>query len=195
MTNAQPEPSMEEILASIRRIISDDGEEEATAPQTAPPTAPTALRARPTPAPAVAPPSAPVIQAPAQPSFAPRPFVRREEPAVNVSPAAQAAISAPAEEDRAQLHLKTEDIEMIKRNTAEAEVVVDDVAASAAAKAFQSLSQQVRISARSEGGATLEDMVVEMIRPMLKQWLDQNLAKIVEEKVEAEVQRVARMRR
>jgi len=38
MANPQPEPSMEEILASIRRIISEDEEEElnaAAAPKTA----------------------------------------------------------------------------------------------------------------------------------------------------------------
>ncbi|MEO1137776.1 MAG: DUF2497 domain-containing protein, partial [Pseudomonadota bacterium] len=32
MENAQPEPSMEEILASIRRIISEDEEEQTSTP-------------------------------------------------------------------------------------------------------------------------------------------------------------------
>lgn len=42
---------------------------------------------------------------------------------------------------------------------------------------------------------TLEGLVRELLRPMIKEWLDANLAKIVEEKVEAEVQRIARMAR
>lgn len=42
---------------------------------------------------------------------------------------------------------------------------------------------------------TLEGLVREMLKPMVKEWLDANLARIVEEKVEAEVQRIARMAR
>ncbi|WP_304608259.1 PopZ family protein [Hyphomonas sediminis] len=42
---------------------------------------------------------------------------------------------------------------------------------------------------------TLEGLVRELLRPMIKEWLDANLPKIVEEKVEAEVQRIARMAR
>lgn len=42
---------------------------------------------------------------------------------------------------------------------------------------------------------TLEGLVREMLRPMLKEWLDANLSRIVEEKVEAEVQRIGRMAR
>ena len=164
MSNAQPEPSMEEILASIRRIISDDGEDETPAPaQSAP---------------------RPRVTAPAP---GPRPsVVKKEEP-----------VPAPVDEDRAQSHLRTEDVEMIKKSTAEAgaeDVVVDPAAESAAAKAFQSLSQTVKVSSKGDG-RTLEDIVVEILRPMVKQWLDENLPQIVGEKVEAEVQRVARLRR
>ena len=42
---------------------------------------------------------------------------------------------------------------------------------------------------------TLEGLVRELLRPMIKEWLDANLPAIVEEKVEAEVQRIARMAR
>jgi cell pole-organizing protein PopZ len=41
---------------------------------------------------------------------------------------------------------------------------------------------------------TLEDVVRELLRPLLKEWLDQNLPRIVETKVEEEVQRIARGR-
>ncbi len=73
------------------------------------------------------------------------------------------------------------------------EDILDKTAAAAASQAFRSLSQSVRIS---EGpGRTLEDIVTEMLKPMVKEWLDANLPAIVEEKVEEEVQRVARRRR
>jgi hypothetical protein len=165
MSNAQPEPSMEEILASIRRIISDDGEDEAPGP------APSAPRPRATPA------AAPVLR----PSV-----VKKDEP-----------VQPPADEDRAQSHLRTEDVEMIKKSTVEAsaeDVVVDPAAESAAARAFHTLSQTVKVSSKDDG-RTLEDIVVEILRPLVKQWLDENLPQIVGEKVEAEVQRVARLRR
>lgn len=170
MSNPQPEPSMEEILASIRRIISEDGEEPA-APK---PRAAPAAAARPAP--------------PAPPQ---RARLFEPEPAPPAEPA--------VEEDRAETHLETEDVEMIKRNVAEnlreetEEAMLSDTAAAVASKAFQNLSQSVRIS--SGEGRTLEDIVTDLLRPMIKDWLDANLAAIVEEKVEEEVQRVARRRR
>jgi cell pole-organizing protein PopZ len=39
-------------------------------------------------------------------------------------------------------------------------------------------------------GITLEEMVREELRPMLKQWLDENLAPMVERLVRAEIERV-----
>ncbi len=87
---------------------------------------------------------------------------------------------------------------MIKRNVAEAleedeDGIVEAGTAAAASKAFLSLSQSVQVS--DGQGRTLEDLVIEMLRPMVKDWLDANLAEIVEQKVEEEVQRVARRRR
>jgi uncharacterized protein len=43
-------------------------------------------------------------------------------------------------------------------------------------------------------GRTLEDVVRELLRPLLKQWLDDNLPAIVETAVQAEVERIARSR-
>jgi uncharacterized protein len=42
---------------------------------------------------------------------------------------------------------------------------------------------------------SLEDVVIEMLQPMLKQWLDANLPSIVERKVQEEIERVSRGRR
>lgn len=44
-------------------------------------------------------------------------------------------------------------------------------------------------------GSTIEDVVKSLLRPMLKDWLDENLPALVEKHVEAEVQRIARMAR
>lgn len=43
-------------------------------------------------------------------------------------------------------------------------------------------------------GRTLDDLVKEMLRPMLKDWLDDNLPTIVERLVRAEIERVSRGR-
>jgi cell pole-organizing protein PopZ len=45
-----------------------------------------------------------------------------------------------------------------------------------------------------KGDRTLEDVVRELLRPLLQQWLDDNLPAIVQQSVEAEVERIARSR-
>jgi cell pole-organizing protein PopZ len=54
--------------------------------------------------------------------------------------------------------------------------------------AFSSLAQTVLV----QNGRTLEDLVREMLRPMLKTWLDDNLPGLVERLVRAEIDRVSR---
>jgi uncharacterized protein len=56
--------------------------------------------------------------------------------------------------------------------------------------AFQQLSDA--ILARATGDRNLEDMTRDMLKGMLKQWLDANLPSIVEDMVREEIQRVAR---
>ncbi len=46
-----------------------------------------------------------------------------------------------------------------------------------------------------QNARTLEDVVTEMLQPMLKDWLDDNLPSIVERKVREEIERVSRGRR
>ena len=43
-------------------------------------------------------------------------------------------------------------------------------------------------------GRSLEDVTRELLRPLLKAWLDENLPRIVSAKVEEEVARIARLR-
>jgi hypothetical protein len=56
--------------------------------------------------------------------------------------------------------------------------------------AFNSLAQTVL----SSNARTLEDLVKEMLRPMLRSWLDDNLPGLVEKIVRAEIERVSRGR-
>ena len=162
LKEAQPEPSMEEILASIRRIISEE-ETEATEPvldltQAAPDDDLMVFDEEP--AVAVA---EPAPMEPAPRAAAPAPAPRPAPPAAAPSPAAtvEAIISAPA--------------------------------ANAAAGALTRLAGSLRVS--DHEGQTLEGMVRELLKPMLKEWLDHNLPAIVESRVEAELERIARLAR
>jgi len=47
---------------------------------------------------------------------------------------------------------------------------------------------------QARGGRTLEEVVSELLRPMLKSWLDENLPEMVERLVRAEIERVSRGR-
>ena len=42
------------------------------------------------------------------------------------------------------------------------------------------------------GGKTIEDLVKEMLRPMLKEWIDRSLPPMVEQLVEREIARLTR---
>jgi cell pole-organizing protein PopZ len=56
--------------------------------------------------------------------------------------------------------------------------------------AFNALAQTVLV----QNARTLEDLVREMLRPMLKSWLDDNLPGMVERIIKAEIERVSRGR-
>ena len=56
--------------------------------------------------------------------------------------------------------------------------------------AFNALAQTVLV----QNARTLEDLVREMLRPLLKSWLDDNLPGMVERIVKAEIERVSRGR-
>ena len=75
--------------------------------------------------------------------------------------------------------------------------------AGVATTAFARLNQAVQDSvpppaapepgpALGDGGKTIEDLVKEMLRPMLKEWLDKNLPPMVERYVEREISRLTR---
>jgi cell pole-organizing protein PopZ len=173
---------MEEILASIRRIISEDdapaGEEAEAAPVEAEPAVEAAAEPEPEPEPAAAEPE-PVAVA-AEPE--PEPVV--EEEALELTEKVEThgdldVFTAPAPEPVAA------------PAPAAVESLVSERVASAAASSFGALSAAITMP---KGDRTLEDVVRELLRPLLQQWLDENLPGIVQQAVEAEVERIARGR-
>jgi cell pole-organizing protein PopZ len=75
----------------------------------------------------------------------------------------------------------------------EIETIISQPAVSAAAGSLTRLASQLRIAEHQ--GQTLEAVVRELLKPMLKEWLDRNLPAIVESRVEAELERIARLAR
>ena len=71
---------------------------------------------------------------------------------------------------------------------AAAQQILSRSTVSAVESAFNSLANTVL----SNNARTLEDLVKEMLRPMLKSWLDDNLPGLVERIVKAEIERVSR---
>ena len=75
--------------------------------------------------------------------------------------------------------------------------LVSATAASAASGAFAKLSHAFQRTPAEESiaddaGRTVEQFVEDMIRPLLKDWLDENLPTIVDRLVEKEIQKIAR---
>jgi cell pole-organizing protein PopZ len=68
--------------------------------------------------------------------------------------------------------------------------LVSSATSAAVDSAFNALAQTVLV----HNARTLEDLVREMLRPMLKVWLDDNLPGMVERLVRAEIERVSRGR-
>jgi cell pole-organizing protein PopZ len=77
-----------------------------------------------------------------------------------------------------------------ERVDAERGQLLSSATSSAVDSAFNTLAQTVLV----QNARTLEDLVREMLRPMLKTWLDDNLPGMVERLVRAEIERVARGR-
>jgi uncharacterized protein len=157
------EPSMEEILASIRNIIADD-------PVKAPPAKPPELAPAPMPQIVYSKDTVPPYgdaSGPSQRPDANAPTVVWRRPrAVEAEPAADA----------------------IQRSE---EPLLSPEADEAVALSFGALTAGLDV----RSAELADSMVREMLRPMLKQWLDENLPAVVERLVRAEIERVARGRK
>ncbi|MGH6716689.1 MAG: PopZ family protein [Bradyrhizobium sp.] len=243
------EPSMEEILASIRRIIADDeakppAEKSANLPAPAPapakPDKPAAVVAAPKPAMSGIPPSKIASPAPMKPAASPPP--PQPAPAASNSQDDIDSLLAgldetttpeevrPPQPDGDVLEL-TDDMAVSRSNPpqpsfqkvepqddlefaespapraiqrpsaydppafeppppAPSAPILSQSTVSAVESAFNTLAHTVL----SSNARTLEDLVKEMLRPMLKSWLDDNLPGLVERIVKAEIERVSRGR-
>ncbi len=163
--NAQ-EPSMEEILASIRRIIADD-------------------------------------QAPKPVEAAPAPLLPENDDVLDLAEVAE-PVHRPQpilpEIDFGDEHVdfaepEPEPVPSFAQMRAEVEEKVVERLVSketddSVGQAFQRLSHTIL----TQNARTLEDLVKDMLRPMLKAWLDDNLPMMVERLVRTEIERVVRGR-
>jgi cell pole-organizing protein PopZ len=163
------DPSMEDILASIRRILSEDEATAAEPSRQQPAAAPTKPKSETKPGAAasdvlILDPSMMVPEAKQTPE--PAEIEAKAEP--EATPAATAA-------------------------TGSSEGLVAPEAAAAAASHVGSLMRTLsaeRTMAVQRGGPTIEELVREEIRPLLKQWLDTHLPPLVERLVRIEIERV-----
>jgi cell pole-organizing protein PopZ len=157
---------MEDILASIRRILNDDGET------------------------ASAPAGAPTEATPAEDVFELDGSMIIDEPTDHdhLAPAIEEPETPPPAVQTAA-HVEPE------HPTHEPEPEEPLVAPATAAAASASMGALVRVLGQRHtpvyrGGPTLEDMVRDELRPLVKNWLDENLAPMVERLVRAEIERV-----
>ena len=193
---------MEEILASIRRIISEDEAPADTAaapaaapePETAPAPQPETLAAASEPEPE------PDAEAAAEDDVLEL-TDRYEAPAESIG---DLDVVDPADEPfPAAPHPTPAEAPVAASAPAPAyDALVGESAAASAASAFAGLHASFKKpeTAPSSGsgdlpfvsGNTVEAMVAEMLRPLLKDWLDANLPGIVQAAVQKEVERIAR---
>lgn len=221
MSAAQPkssEPSMEEILASIRRIIADE--------PVKPPAPPAPANA---PAPAAATPPVPLPAAADDEEvmdLTPRPRIRTPEPhfitddpvdndlsfadphtakpksqddidalmnaamEAEVAPPAPVATAAPVPvaSSAPAATPAFAPAPVAERANVPAERLISADTDRATSAAFSSLANTIL----TRNARTLDDLMQEMMRPMIKNWLDDNLPTVVERLVRAEIERVSR---
>jgi cell pole-organizing protein PopZ len=187
----QQEPSMEEILASIRRIISEDadGAKPAGAPEAA---AGASLGAGPA---------------------ATDDDVLELTDRVNDDGSVASVGGGPDDFPDLDLgakpsfslddHAAAADKDDISFDQDEfSQALMSGASSAAAASAFAQLQQEMSVPPRPAGGGasapsmgggglTIEELVMEAVRPMVKDWLDHNLPGIVEDLVRGEIERVA----
>jgi cell pole-organizing protein PopZ len=199
---AQREPTMEEILASIRRIISEEdkpAESGGDVLDLQPPPPPVAEVKAPPPAPAPAPAPKPepvAAKAPPPPVFdepeelAPPSraidedllIIEKEDEPAPPPPPAPIAAKAPPPAPKP---------EWTPPPTGPSETLVSQPVAASTAGALGRLMGSMLVSSTG----TLDDVVRELLKPMLKEWLDANLPQLVEAEVAKEIDRIRRLAR
>ena len=185
--NEQAEPSMEDILASIRRILSEDEEaEEAEAEAPAEPEKEeldmaAAMEADPEPEPEPAP----------EPEPEPEP-IPEPEPApmlVAAPPPPPAAAPMPSLEGNI-LELTQQMIAQLPPDIGAGDPILSQGASANSTDALQELAKALlskRDIAIGNRDLTLEGLIREILRPLLREWLDQNLPYLIERLVKKEI--------
>jgi uncharacterized protein len=196
--DAQAEPTMEEILASIRRIISeDDAAPAASAPHESPVEEMAYEEVLELTEPAAALPEtvSPDFDFDALPTeYEPEVQAfddvivedRWAEPEPVMAPVREAYQPPPRVEPQPVA------FQMPPPSYTPNEGLVSDPIADVTSSVFAQLSPSKVFPEVFASGNSVEALVVAMLRPMLKEWLDANLPRIVEDKVETEVARIAR---
>jgi cell pole-organizing protein PopZ len=203
------EPSMEEILASIRRIIAEDDSEksaERSAETTSVESNSDAAAASPGGEQAIQQsysllPESPPARIGARSGAAKTarsstvldmtepmasPPARSDGPSIDSSPAPVPPVAV----DHAVGNEAVSPTQSGGAHDEERGGLISSATSAAVDSAFNALAQTVLV----HNARTLEDLVREMLRPMLKVWLDDNLPGMVERLVRAEIERVSRGR-
>lgn len=152
------EPSIEEILASIRQIISDEDDAPAPAPE-------------------------------------PEPVVEDDD-VIDLTEVVEEPVLPPPPQ-KVELDLRDAEPDPVPEpvyEPAEPDVsdILTDNAASAALAGFMRLSRDTPVARSGNDGVTLEDIVRDLMKPMLRDWLDRNLPSLIEKVVEKELDKLAR---
>lgn len=200
------EPSMEEILASIRRIIADDDAAKAPATPSVPPEPAVAVPFRPAPPPPPPPAPAPAATVldemladlnatspPAAPAEEDPDVLELTEAMTTPEPAAEFH-TIDGQSDIAFEESPPDPVPAPPSRPLQfperAQPLMSAATGAAVDSAFKTLAHTVLV----QNARTLEDLVKEMLQPLLKTWLDDNLPGLVERLVRAEIERVSRGR-
>lgn len=183
--SSEEEPSIEEILASIRQIISDDDEVEEKETLESP------VRDRTNDVLAL---TEDDLAEQDDPEEEPEPYLN-EDPDIELrdpEEEAPAPYVPPEPEPEPEVFTQPE-----PEPAAPARPVPSDILSSSAqAAAMGSLAKLTKRmpinSSRSYDGVTLEDIVRETLNPMLREWMDDNLPNMVERIVQKELEKLAR---
>lgn len=198
---AQSEPTMEEILASIRRIISEDDEapegaadNESKPEEPAEPSVDDILAVDDDPEPEQMPEPEPEPEP--EPAPEPEPEPEPERPTADVFELTQVLRDDGTVEDLDDDLMMDDEPEPVvppRQDAAPASGLLADSVAADAAASFAGLASA--LSAQRDIAVpthrTLEDITKELLRPMLKQWLDQNLPTVVQRIVEREIAKLS----
>ena len=169
---------MEEILASIRRIISEDGEEATAAASTK--GADEASAEDPADEDDVLELTEVIEEVEEEPpAEEPEPVEAEAEPEI-AEPEEEPPVAEVAEEP-----------EPPEEPEPEPEAIISEAPAAQAADAIAGLMARVQSSTQlGNADLTIEQLTKELLRPLLKEWLDANLPGMVENIVREEIERV-----